>query len=295
MRIELDQNYGFRKQAWKQYFTESTSSAPAAAKRYYFHKRTWINDADHACLNLLSLSQAQAAASLLALTGGNLISGDRLPDLDASRIEILKKALPSCGEAARPVDLFDTDRHSVFALKVRKPFGEWTVAGFFNASETEALDRAVPLRRLWLDPQATYLAYDFWNERLHGEVTGELRVRIEPASVVLLALHERRTVPQVISTDRHVLQGAVELESVSWNAAAQTMEGVSLGPKGSAHNVTVYVPEAQRWVQGGPFLFQDFPDYTVKMMDEHLLRIRVRFDRATRVSWRVDLRKLFSH
>jgi hypothetical protein len=69
MRIELDQNYGFRKQAWKQYFTESTSSAPATAKRYYFHKRAWINDADHACLNLLSVTQAQPLP-LLALTGG---------------------------------------------------------------------------------------------------------------------------------------------------------------------------------------------------------------------------------
>jgi len=293
MRIELDQNYGFRQQAWKQYFLESTSSAPAAAKRYYFHKRTWINDADHACLNLLSLTQAQAAASLLALSGGNLLSGDRLPDLDSSRLEILQKVLPSYGEAARPVDLFDTDRPSVFALKIRKPFGEWTVAGLFNASESEMLERTLPLGRLWLDPAKTYLAYDFWNERLHGELSGELRVRIAPASVVLLALHEKRNVPQVLSTDRHVLQGALELESASWNAQTRSIEGVSLGPPGTAHNVAVYVPEAQPWVQGGPFLFHDFPGYTVKMMDDHLLRIRVRFDRAPRIPWQVDLGKLF--
>jgi len=294
MRIELDQNYGFRKEAWKQYFLESTSSAPAAAKRYYFHKRTWINDADHVCLNLLTLSQAQAAASLIALTGGNLLSGDRLPDLDPSRLEILKKVLPSYGEAARPVDLFDTDRHSIFALKVRKPFGEWTVAGLFNASETAPLERTLPLNRLWLDPAKTYLAYDFWNERLHGEVTGELRVTVAPASGVLLALHEKRNVPQVLSTDRHVLQGALELESASWNAEVKTIEGVSLGPLGTAHNVAVYIPEAHPWVQGGPFLFHDFPGYTVKMMDDHVLRIRVRFDHATRVPWQVDLGKYFS-
>jgi hypothetical protein len=39
-----------------------------------------------------------------------MISGDRLPDLDSTRLEILRKVLPSYGEAARPVDLFDTDR-----------------------------------------------------------------------------------------------------------------------------------------------------------------------------------------
>jgi len=93
----------------------------------------------------------------------------------------------------------------------------------------------------------------------------------------------------VISTDRHLLQGAIELEDVSRNARTRTLDGVSLGPQGTAHNVTVYVPEAQGWMQGGPFLFRDFPDYTVKMMDEHLLRIRVRFRRAARVAWRLDL------
>jgi hypothetical protein len=290
MRIELDQP----PVTWKQYFLESASSAPAAAKRYYFHKRTWINDADHVCLNLLTPSQAQAEASLIALTGGNLMSGDRLPDLDPSRLEVLKKVFPSYGEAARPVDLFDTDRHSIFALKIQKPFGEWTVAGLFNASETEPLERTLPLNRLWLNPAKTYLAYDFWNERLHGEVTGELRIKVAPASVTLLALHEKRNVPQVLSTDRHVLQGALELESASWNAETRTIEGVSLGPLGTAHNVAVYIPEAHPWVHGGPFLFHDFPGYTVKMMDDHVLRIRVRFDNAIRVPWQVDLGKFFS-
>jgi alpha-galactosidase len=287
MRIELDQNYGFRHNAWKQYFLSSTSSAPAAAKRYYFHKRTWINDADHVCLNLLSLPQAQAAATLIALTGGNLISGDRLPDLDAARLEILKKTLPSWGEAARPVDLFDADLHTVFALRVRKSFGEWTVVGVFNPSETESVVRTLPLERLWVDPRKTYLAYDFWQETFHGEFSGRLSLMVPPASVSLLAVHEKRGIPQVISTDCHVLQGAHELESVVWNPEAKTLAGVSLGPLGSAHNVTVYVPDAHPWRQGKPFIFQDRPSYTLKMTDEHLLRIRVRFDHDTRTKWKI--------
>ena len=290
MRIELDQP----PVNWKQYFLESASSAPGMAKRYYFHKRAWINDADHLCLGSLTLSQAQAAATLLALSGGKPHIRDRLPDLDPVRLEILKKVLPSAGEAARPVDLFDTDRHSVFALRIQRPFGEWTVVGMFNASETEAIERTLPLGRLWLDPKKTYLAYDFWKERFYGEVTGELRVSVAPASVVLLALHEKKNVPQVLSTDRHALQGALELEQVAWNPATKILEGVSLGPAGTAHNVTVYVPEAHPWFQGGPFLFHDFPGYTLKMMDTHILRVRVRFDQVTRVPWKIDMAKFFT-
>jgi hypothetical protein len=290
MRIELDQP----PVNWKQYFLESASTAPAMAKRYYFHKRTWVNDADHVCLGLLTVPQAQAAATLVALSGGHMISGDRLPDLDATRLEILKKVFPSYGEAARPVDLFDTDRHSVFALRIEKPFGTWTVAGFFNRSENEPAEHVFPLDRLWLDPAKTYLAFDFWRERFHGEVTREIRVKVPPSSVTLLALHEKRGQPQVLSTDRHVLQGAVELEQVAWNAETRILQGTSLGPVDTAHNVWVHIPEAHPWFQGGPFLFHDFSGYTLKMMDPHILEIRVRFTGGTRVAWTADLGKLFA-
>ncbi len=152
MRIELDQNYGYSKDAWKQYFLNSSSSAPAVAKRYYFHKKTWINDADHICISLLSHLQAQAAATIIALSGGNTISGDRLTELDNTKLEIIKKVIPSFGETARPVDLFDTDLQTVFALKIKKPFAEWSVIGFFNPDLEKAVVRNYSLERLWLDP-----------------------------------------------------------------------------------------------------------------------------------------------
>ena len=38
-----------------------------------------------------------------------------------------------------------------------------------------------------------------------------------------------------------------------------------------------------------PFIFQDRPGYTLKMTDEHVLRIRVRFDYDTRTEWKLCL------
>lgn len=291
MRIELDQP----PVNWNQYFLQSASTAPAMAKRYYFHKRTWINDADHIVLAPLTLNQAQAAASLIALSGGNTISGDRLSDLDPMRLEILKKAFPSCGEAARPIDLFEGDRPSAFATRIKKNFGEWTVLGLFNADENHRTTKTVALERLGLDPAKSYLAYDFWKQRFHGEVNKELTLELEPASVGLLALHEKRGVPQVISTDRHIMQGAVELESVEWDAASQTLRGVSKGARGTDHRVYVYLPEAHPWVQGDPFYFYDFPGYTLKMMvmEPNIMSVHVRFDSSEQVAWQISLRDFF--
>jgi hypothetical protein len=286
MRIESDQNYGFSAAAWKQYFLESSSSGPAAAKRYYFNKRTWINDADHVCINLLSISQAQAAASLIALSGGNLISGDRLTDLDNTRLEILKKVLPSFGEAAKPADLFDSDRPSVFSLQVKKPFGEWTVLGVFNAGN-DIISKTIPLKQLQLDPEKKYVVYDFWMERLVGEVSHNIELRVLPESVTLLSFHEKKNIPQVISTDRHVLQGAVEINDIEWDETNKRLIGVSTGPVKTSHNVLVYIPEGIDWKQSSQTLYRDFENYSVKLKDQQLLKVHLDFKEGKVINWEI--------
>ena len=289
MRIELDQP----PVTWQQYFLHPASTAPAAAKRYYFHNRTWINDADHVVLANLTPTQAQAAATIVSLSGGNMIAGDRLQDLDPTRLEILNKVFPSLGEAARPVDLFESDRPEVFALNLKRRFGEWLVLGLFNGDPQLPKEKRITLDRLGLDGTKTYVAFNFWEQKFHGELRGSLSVKLPPASVLLLAIHEQRAAPHVISTDRHVSQGGVELEDVEWDAASKTLRGVSLGAAGTDHNVFVYLPEPHPWTQTAPFFFHDFPGYTLKMADEHILRVRVRFAETGRVPWNVNLPILF--
>jgi hypothetical protein len=289
MRIELDQP----PVTWQQYFLHSASTAPAAAKRYYYHKRTWINDADHVVLSNLTIPQAQAAATIVALSGGNLISGDRLTDLDGPRLDILKKVFPSFGEAARPIDLFERDRPEIFALTVKRKFGEWLVLGVFNADEHAPAEKTVSLERLGLDPTKQFVAFDFWKQKFFGELQGRVSVRPEPASVVCLAIHQKRGLPQLISTDRHVTQGGVELEDIEWNPHTGVISGASLGPRGTEHNVYLFLPEKHPWVQADPFLFYDFRGYTLKVMEDNILRVHVRFEKAERVPWEVNLRKFF--
>jgi alpha-galactosidase len=120
---------------WDQYTKNFNSVAPAMAQRYYFQKRVWNNDAYHLGLELLTVPQAQAAASLIGLSGGMLFADDRLYELDPARLAILKKVFPAYGEAARPIDLFEKARPEIFALNIRKDFGQWCVLGHFNWRE----------------------------------------------------------------------------------------------------------------------------------------------------------------
>ena len=95
-----------------------------------------------------------------------MISGDRLYDLDAARLAILTKVLPTYGEAARPLDLFEKDRPELFALPIRTDFGSWWLVGYFNWDEEAEVTRDLVVSRLGLESATPYLAYDFWEQRL---------------------------------------------------------------------------------------------------------------------------------
>jgi len=293
MRIEADINYGYMEAAWKTYFQDPACSAAAAAKRYYFHKRTWINDADHICMNLLNDRQSEAAATIIALSGGNMISGDRLIQLDTAKIEILKKITPSYGAAAAPADLFDSEIPSVFVLKVKKEFDDWSIIGFFNSSLTETIEKRFSLKRLWLEPGKTYLAFDFWKQQFFGEVSHELKVTVEPGSVVLLTVHEKSGKPQFLSTDRHITQGGIEIESIKWDETSKTLTGISVGSLNTSHNVSIYVPGEHPWIWGGYVLFRDYDSYSLKLVHNNIIQVHVRFEKNEKVNWEINAEEFF--
>jgi len=189
-----------------------------------------------------------------------------------------------------PVDLFDADVPTVFAWRVERPFGAWSVVAFFNPDLATAVERRLPLSRLGLDPVERYLAFDFWRQRLIGERTNELAVSVEPGSVTLLALHAATGVPQLLSTSRHVAQGAIEIDDLRWNDAERTLSGVSTGPTGSAHDVFVYVPGQHTWTWAGRHVrSRDDARYSLTLVDSNVLRVHVRFADEQRVAWSIDV------
>lgn len=282
-RIEQD----LPRLTWEQYTANSNSNAPAMAKRYYFNRKTWINDADHLGLALLTLPQSRAAASIIALSGGTMISGDRLVDLDPDRLEILRKVYPSYGTAARPIDLFLADHPEIFELPIQTNFAEWSIVALFNYAKG-TMEKSVSLDRLRLPRADTYVAFEFWSQRWVGEFDRELRVLVEPQSVALLSLHPRADVPRVIATDRHFTQGALELQNVAWDSASSTLRGTSLGPASTAHDLTIYVPAAYRWHSTPPDYFQESGEYSLHQADTGILRLRVRFGATALTKWQVN-------
>ena len=78
-----------------------------------------------------------------------------------------------------------------------------------------------------LDPAAEYHAYEFWSDTYLGKLAGTSRLarELEPNHCAMISLRKAMPHPQVVSTDRHILQGWVDLTDVQWDAAARTLSG----------------------------------------------------------------------
>jgi hypothetical protein len=114
---------------------------------------------------------------------------------------------------------------------------------------------------------------------------------VDPGSVTLLSFHEKKDVPQLLSTTRHVMQGAVEIEDIRFDTSNNVLSGVSVAPMGSSYSVIVYIPDTYQWSPKQGKLYDDFENYTVKKVDNTILRVYLQFDNATKINWKVGFEK----
>ncbi|NLH48077.1 MAG: hypothetical protein GX444_05670 [Myxococcales bacterium] len=238
------------------------------ARRYYLHGRVWINHPDLIFFRAhsdpqfppLTLNESQTFATSVALQGGIVKIGDRIVDLSTDAVRSLRGVLPVYGKAGRPIDLFRREFPEVWVLPVEDFDEPYTTVGLLNWGLNRDLTVApyefvadaerelvADFNEAGLDPDAEYLAFEYWTQEFLGVVTGELAVTVPARTPRVVALRPLLGRPQLLGTNRHVLGGAAVIRSLAWNEKALTLTGVQEGSVGTdyvpfEHVVTLYVP-----------------------------------------------------
>ncbi len=139
----------------------------------------------------------------------------------------------------------------IWNLKVRKKFGHWNVVGVFNWGESpEKIE--IPLSRLDLSSEETYLAYELWSEAFLGEFTEAIGLELPPTSSKLVAIHPLASRPLILSTSRHLTMGAVDLEKVEWNKKKQLLSGRSNNMVPGEYTLVVWLPSGFQLSRANP-------------------------------------------
>ena len=170
----------------------------------------------------LEKNEAEVMATIIGLPGQLMFAGDKLGTLMPDRMKIIQQVLPVAD--IHPQNLYPYAASSmmpIWNLSVTRPFGTWRVVALFNFTDApRTFD--VALDGLGLDPSKHYTAFEFWKGAWEGIVAGGLGCEIPIRTVRLFALWEAEDHPQFVGDDRHITQGAVELNDLKWDAAAKT-------------------------------------------------------------------------
>ncbi|HZR21447.1 MAG TPA: hypothetical protein VFE51_29460 [Verrucomicrobiae bacterium] len=174
-----------------------------------------------------------------------------------------------------PVDLFsrgtdlewDTFKHigaddyihnypEILDLKVNDKSGVYDVVALPNWRSASVTKSVSFSDKLGLSPASSFIAFDFWNQKLLGVFQDRISVEIEGHDTRVVLVHRLLNHPQLIGTSRHIT-GVYSIEDLAWDNSTGTLRGSSETMPGEAYTLFVYVPEktslskAQASVKGG--------------------------------------------
>jgi hypothetical protein len=215
---------------------------------YFLHNVAWYNDPDVMIVRApLPIEQARAWATLQGLTGQAVLTSDRLTDLSTERVELLRRVYPAVD--VRPLDLFKAARNKrIWDLKINHLGRNYDVVGLFNFDEAKPLPTFLSWKDLGLPEEKAFHVFDFWNKEYLGEFEKGLSVDVLPASVRLLTILPAGENIQLISTNRHVTQGPVDLISNKFDAAKNSFTGKSRVIKKDPYELSFVFPRGKNFV-----------------------------------------------
>ncbi|MDP6115954.1 MAG: hypothetical protein QGG53_29165 [Planctomycetota bacterium] len=219
--------------------------------RYFYNGNVWWNSPDsfHVyCGGIYSYRQGKVHASFCSISGNLVHLGEPLVDEDIpeDRIEIIRRVSPVTADVSKAVDVFEHNPARLWNLPVRRSFGRWNIAGFFNLNYKQhgkAITEEIRFDDLELDPSKDYLVYEFWSKQFLGIRRGGFERTLEPVDCEIYSIVERQNHPALISTNRHVRQMAVDVLDLKWDAEGKTLSGRSAVVGGDPYELRIFVPQ----------------------------------------------------
>jgi hypothetical protein len=213
-----------------------------AARLYFFHGRVWHNDPD--CLMLrepLTLDQARAWGSWIAITGQLNMVSEWLPGLAEDRLEIIRRSMPNTRLCGRPIDLFEQQDPRVWTLTAGEGESRRGLVALFNWDDKSSAKISVPLKKLGLpeSKQGGYVGFDYWAHQFLDPIRDTIEMELPPGSCRVIAIRPIKDHPQILSTSRHITQGVIDVTDEKWDPASKTLSATSNVVAGDDYDIRI--------------------------------------------------------
>ena len=216
---------------------------------YPYHNTVLYCDPDNVVLRpeFNDLHQARTRISIVSLLGLPTTFGDDLRTLPADRLELLRRGLPTLDIHPMEMRELPLDRDQLIVnLAVNRPFEQWNTVGVMNLAEEDREITVDLSEDLGLE-DGEYLVHEYWTDTFYGVVSGSLTVKVSACGTAVLAVRKKTGSLQLVSTSRHITQGAADLLDVT--SKEGVLSGVSKVVKGDPYTVKAFDPKTGRLLE----------------------------------------------
>jgi hypothetical protein len=173
----------------------------------------------------------------------------------------------------------------IWNLKVSKKSTQWNVVGVFNWEDsTQKIE--IPFEKLGLSKDEQYLVYESWSDEFLGELKGSVGLEIKPTSSKVLAIHKQEGKPVILSTSRHITQGAVDVKEVKWNKKKLTLEGQSVNLIRGDYALTVWIPSGYKFLKANTAV-----KYETTEISPTILKITLKLGKDKPLGWKLQFER----
>ena len=219
--------------------------------RWYKNRVIYTYDMDSKNLNKVSPNNRDGLRQLLTMTytvAPRLVLANSFARMTPEQLHDLSRIYPIHSEpkSARPLDAFirEDGIPRIYDLAIDNA---WHQLAFYNPDvKAEAMIGVEPgadssFGGMGLDTNKSYYVYDFWNDAFLGKISGNKRFeqKLRPGEVRMMSVHEVTTHPQFISTNRHIMQGYVDVLKTEWHPFRGKLTGTSKIVGGETYKLVI--------------------------------------------------------
>ena len=191
---------------------------------HYYGKRMENNE--NAVEPILPDEEVKTEITAYVLCGGPMLLTAPMKKLmeNKKRFDLISKFLPHYGKGARMVDVFNGKTQPYFyLLPIERDFENWNVLGLINWDDTPG-NFEISLFDIIPETVDNYHVFEFWTEKYLGIIKDKIKIdAVAPHGAKLFCLKKNLNRPQLISTNLHLLQGAVDIKTVTYNESERTL------------------------------------------------------------------------
>ncbi len=238
---------------WGDNDTASPEMYSRCGNRWYKNRVIYTYDMDSKNLFKVSPNNRDGLRQLLTMAytaAPRLVLANSFSKMTAEQLHDLSRIYPvhTAPRSARPLDAFTREDGipHIYDFMINK---SWHQLAFYNPDVKESETIGVDLSRdssmggMGLDKQKSYYIYDFWNDKFLGKINGNslFEQKLRPGEVRMMSVHEAENHPQFLSTNRHVMQGYIDVLKSSWNQSANILAGTSKIIGGETYKLVIAV------------------------------------------------------